>query len=273
MNDVSNLFIRIRKKNNSFLVIFPIIFYVITGIFSCKSDESDTNACLYNILAILAHPDDETLISGTLAKLAAKGCDVTVVYVTSGDDGPDMTGRNLHGTALGKIREQEARKSMDYIGIENPPLFLKLPDSFVSAHIDELVAALAEVFVNAKPDVVITFGPDGITGDHDHITTGFVTDYVFDSTRIGTVLLHMAVSQNLKYVIPARVPVTYKTIDLEVDVSAYRKARARSVDAHRTQFRKMYGLIWRRYVHRVPIEEFIIARNKGEEKAFLECFE
>jgi LmbE family N-acetylglucosaminyl deacetylase len=52
--------------------------------FSCQSDAIKFHD---NILVVVKHPDDETLIIGTLAKLVARGYPVTVTYVTSGDDG------------------------------------------------------------------------------------------------------------------------------------------------------------------------------------------
>jgi len=58
------------------------------------------------IVVVFAHPDDETIISGTLAMLATKGCDISVVYVTSGDDGPDETGQSLHGESLADVLDE-----------------------------------------------------------------------------------------------------------------------------------------------------------------------
>jgi N-acetylglucosamine malate deacetylase 2 len=87
--------------------LFPsILIIIITGMYSCNTEK--TNECDLTVLVVLAHPDDETLISGTLAKLISRGCEVHVVYATSGDDGPDKTGHDLHGDTLAKLREQEA---------------------------------------------------------------------------------------------------------------------------------------------------------------------
>jgi len=56
------------------LTIFMLIA-VLPGQFSCQSDEIKFQD---NILVVVAHPDDETLISRTLAKLATRGYAVTV---------------------------------------------------------------------------------------------------------------------------------------------------------------------------------------------------
>lgn len=259
------------KLRKTLISIIPLLFIVITGLFSCSSEESPQ--CSYKILAVVAHPDDETLISGTLAKLADRGCDATVVYITSGDDGPDMTGMGLHGAALALEREDEARKSLDQIGITNPPVFLKFPDSHVWENSELIRDSLLMIFSRINPQVVITFGPDGVTDDPDHITTGFVTDQVFDSIRSGKLLLHMAISvkANRKYPIPA--PVNDSLIDLRVDVSGYKRARFKSNNAHRTQFGPGQRLFWKMFVRRYPYEEFVIAGNLNAEQILLECFQ
>ena len=119
---------KVRINN---LHVFPLMFLVLIGIFSCDH-EKKTTQCNHNILVVVAHPDDETLVSGTLAKLIDRGCEATVVFTTSGDDGPDMTGQGLHGNALAEMREKEAQRSLNHIGVKNPPLFLRvsLDDKF-----------------------------------------------------------------------------------------------------------------------------------------------
>ncbi|MGD2035893.1 MAG: PIG-L deacetylase family protein [Bacteroidales bacterium] len=223
------------------------------------------------ILAVLAHPDDETLISGTLSKLAAKGCQITIVYATSGDDGPDFSGRKLYGTDLAREREYEAKKSLDGLGIKNPPVFLKFPDSHLKEHQKEFEDTLLSIFKNTEPDAVISFGPDGITHDPDHIVTGYVTEYVFYASASGKLLLQMALSEYPGRLLLGRKPFQDITIDLKVDVSDYRKERVNSIKAHRTQFKKIYRLVYKRYVRRVPYEEFVIADNRDGDVVMKNC--
>ena len=81
--------------------------------------------------------------------LTEKGCDIKVVYVTSGDDGPDETGQGLHGESLAAVREQEAQTALKAIGIQQLPIFLKYPDSHVSDHADDL---LYKCFDTERPE-------------------------------------------------------------------------------------------------------------------------
>jgi len=237
--------------------------------YHCKSNELKLQD---NILVVLAHPDDETLISGTLSKLAARGYSVTIAFATSGDDGEDVSGRGLSGTDLGKEREREAHRSLRGLGINNAPLFLEFPDSHVKEHVYELKDALLDVFDDVDPVVVITFGPDGITDDWDHALTGIVTDHVFDITESGKLLLHMAISENAKKIFPVRATVHDNAINFRVDVLAYALERIKSNDAHRTQFSQGFRVRWRSLVHEISTEEFIIARDRGEAELIQNCF-
>jgi LmbE family N-acetylglucosaminyl deacetylase len=97
----------------------------------------------------------------------------------------------LHGESLVEVREQEARVALQAIGIQNPPIFLKYPDSHVPNHIEDIQHALCNLLNEINPVVVISFGPDGITDDWDHKMTGFATDFAFDLTDSGKLLLHM----------------------------------------------------------------------------------
>lgn len=258
---------KVRAYSALISLILVSVFQVIS---SCTSVE--TKICKHSILVIVSHPDDETLISGTLAKLKTQGCDITIVYVTSGDDGPDRTGNGLYGAALADVREAEAVKSLKHIGIINQPLFLRFPDGHISERKDELADQLLKIFQDCNPEVVISFGPDGVTNSMDHINTGSVTDHVFDTTNTARLLLHMAISQKASKIYPIPAPVADHLINLKVKVSEYKRERIRSNTAHLTQFGFGNRLFWRLYVNRYPFEEFTISRNHDGELILQTCF-
>ena len=112
----------------SSVLIFVILLSAVLVLYSCKPVE--TNVFKHSILVVVAHPDDETLISGTLAKLCAQGCQITIVFVSSGDDGPDRTGNGLHGAALADVREAEVVISFDPDGVINSPDQIKQSSSY-----------------------------------------------------------------------------------------------------------------------------------------------
>jgi LmbE family N-acetylglucosaminyl deacetylase len=126
------------------------------------------------LLAVLAHPDDESLgLGGVLAKYAAEGAVISLVTATRGEggrfhehrDGPEHPGRER----LGQIREAELRAAADVLGIGDVAI-LGYPDGALD-QVDpsEVIATLVGHIRRVRPDVVITFAPDGAYGHPDHI--------------------------------------------------------------------------------------------------------
>jgi len=251
-----------------------LLFFFTVWFFGCGSDENHTlgNNVEGVICVVLAHPDDETIISGTLSMLTGKGLDITVVYVTSGDDGPDETGKGLYGYALGEVRENEAIQALRAIGIPNPPVFLRYPDGHVHEYADSVQYKLYELFVKISPQVVISFGPDGITGSRDHKFTGYATDLAFDLSDSGRLLLHMAITKPLPPFYANGVPVPKKTVDVSINVSNYNKQRTQVVEAHLTQFSNRIRSSYKILVHTMHTEKFIIASNRSADEWLEKCF-
>ncbi len=252
-----------------------LILCFVLWLFACRPSENDVskNHADGSICAVLAHPDDETIISGTLAKFAAEGFNITVVYVTSGDGGADETGKGLSGNALGAVREKEALQSLQAIGIKRSPIFLRYPDGQVPQHADAVKQALHDLFNDITPQVVIGFGPDGITGNWDHRMTGFATDFAFDLTDSGRLLLHMAITNNLSPFYSGSIGVSERAINVRVNVTKYANQRTRAVEAHHTQFNRQTRFMYKTLVHTMPSEKFIIARNRNAEQWLEKCFD
>lgn len=82
----------------------------------------------------------------------------------------------------------------------------------------------------------------------------------------------MAISQKTSKKFPIQAPVNNNAINLRVDVSAFTQARINSNDAHRTQFPPLFRKRWNSIVREIPIEEFIIARNREGEQLIQNCF-
>jgi LmbE family N-acetylglucosaminyl deacetylase len=133
------------------------------------------------LMAFFAHPDDEAFgTGGTLAKYAAEGCDVYLVTATRGEAGqivvPDLT----TPANLPYVRERELRCACEAYGI-HPPLFLDYPDGLLPIiHQGQAVGKLVRLIRERKPQVLITFGPDGIYGHYDHIAVHRWATIAFD---------------------------------------------------------------------------------------------
>jgi len=126
-------------------------------------------------MAVLAHPDDESLgVGGTLAKYASEGVDVFLLTATRGESGrfhghrPDEP-QHPGPVALAKIREAELRAAAAVLGVREVSLL-----DYSDRHLDQAnprraIADIAGHLRRVRPDVVITFGSDGAYGHPDHI--------------------------------------------------------------------------------------------------------
>jgi LmbE family N-acetylglucosaminyl deacetylase len=93
--------------------------------------------------------------------------EVTVVTATRGEKGtddPDLYDRD----DFGDFREGELRRSLSEVGVDDVR-FLGMRDGECDLVDDEsAVRAIVEVLLAVRPDVVVTFGPDGMTNHPDH---------------------------------------------------------------------------------------------------------
>jgi LmbE family N-acetylglucosaminyl deacetylase len=127
------------------------------------------------LMAVVAHPDDESLgFGGTLAKYAAEGVEVFVLAATRGDAGrfrghapgsPEHPG----APALAAIREAELRAAAAELGVHEVAVLDYHDQQLDRAEPGEVIAAIARHLRRIRPEVVVTFGPDGVYGHPDHV--------------------------------------------------------------------------------------------------------
>ena len=123
------------------------------------------------ILAVYAHPDDETLgAGGTITQYVREGVDVCVATATRGELGTLGTGGMVIAREeLPAVREAELRAVLQSYGA-HPPIMLDYRDQEVKdADFEELAGKVVAAMERVRPDVVITFGPLGISRHDDHI--------------------------------------------------------------------------------------------------------
>jgi LmbE family N-acetylglucosaminyl deacetylase len=138
--------------------------------------------------AVVAHPDDDTFaVSGTVAIHADDpGFRFTLIHATSGEAGEIADPSLATRETLGTVREEEDRRSWRTLGREpDRHEWLRYPDGgLANADLDGLVDRVSAVLGEERPDVVMTFGPDGITGHPDHITIGRAATEAFHRLRV-----------------------------------------------------------------------------------------
>jgi LmbE family N-acetylglucosaminyl deacetylase len=137
------------------------------------------------LAAVFAHPDDDTwMLAGTYL-LEGDDLELTVVVLSSGEAGMIADPSLATKENLGEVREAEELASLAAAGQADATVhFLRYPDMGVAeADREELVDRLASILAEARADVVVTFGPEGITQHEDHIATSQATTEAFYRAR------------------------------------------------------------------------------------------
>lgn len=123
------------------------------------------------LLAVMAHPDDETLgFGGTIARYSQEGVETFLITATRGEKGWWGPEAEYPGaTELGKLREAELRSAAAQLGITELQFLDYIDGELDAVETAEVTRAIANAIRRIRPDVVITFGPDGVYGHPDHI--------------------------------------------------------------------------------------------------------
>jgi len=134
------------------------------------------------LLAVFAHPDDESFAcGGTLAHYAKKGFTVTLVCATRGEAGEISDASLATRDNLAEVRERELRNAADALGVTELVLLDYRdsgmagtpenghPRAFGNAEPDEVVRELVGIVRRSRPHAIITFDPNGGYGHPDHI--------------------------------------------------------------------------------------------------------
>ncbi len=142
-----------------------------------------------DVLLVVAHPDDDVLIGGYLARLSLdEHKRIAVIYCTTGDGGGNAVG-NEAGAGLGQLRVLEARKAMAHLGIENvwflgrhdipgQNVLRSLDDWNHGSTLDEVVRLVRIT----RPEVIFTWLPAPDVGENheDHQASGVLATEAFD---------------------------------------------------------------------------------------------
>ena len=120
------------------------------------------------VLAVFAHPDDESLAcGGTLARLADAGFRVVIMTASHGERGAH-TGP-ARDDALGARRALEMREAGAALGVAEIVIGDHPDGDLQWSHVSELHADLVTWIRRHRPAAVITFGEDGLYWHRDHV--------------------------------------------------------------------------------------------------------
>jgi len=145
------------------------------------------------LLAVLAHPDDETFgLGGTLALYAQKGYDTYYLCATRGEAGT-VDEEHMRGfSSTAEMRTDELMRAAKHLGLKDV-FFLgyrdsgmpgteenKHPDAQINHSIDEVAGRVVKYIRELKPDVVLTHDPIGGYKHPDHIHIHKATKLAFE---------------------------------------------------------------------------------------------
>jgi len=129
------------------------------------------------LMCILALPDDESLSTGcALARCAAEGIETSLVMATRGERGWFGPADEHPGpTALGRMRTAELSGAAQALGLRRVTFLDYLDGDLDQADPAEAIGKIVFQIRRVRPQVVVTFGPDGIYGHPDHIAISQLT--------------------------------------------------------------------------------------------------
>jgi N-acetylglucosamine malate deacetylase 2 len=147
-----------------------------------------------SLMVIVAHPGDEAFgFGGAIAQAASDGAYVAVVCATRGRFDPRLVekppahgGRNRHYSKpivwrnLDTVREDEMRRSVALLGVNVLRVLDFAEEVLSTVNPAELTGRLVQPIRMHRPEVILTFGPDGVTGDPDHVAVSRAAAAAFE---------------------------------------------------------------------------------------------
>lgn len=200
-----------------------------------------------SLLAVFAHPDDETIVGALLAKYAREGHPVYLVTATDGQQGTTPHGGLPAGEELGRARRLELKCSIEKLGLTGwTPLGFWDAKLSEPKTLEQIGRRVVDEINRLRPDVLLTWGPDGVTGHPDHRAVSNVTTQVFQQRRLlrhhPRKLYYVALSD--RQFAQARMedrPVPFRTLEDSfittwIDCKKYASAAFESIQCHETQW-------------------------------------
>lgn len=200
------------------------------------------------LLAVFAHPDDESFLAGgTLAKYAHLGWDVFLVCATYGESGQRGDFEALGAAEFADQRQSELQAACRALGI-HPPMFLECIDRALAAICwNSAAKEMVRIMHRLQPDVVITFGPDGISGHPDHVALSQIVTSAFWAATVHSFPWRKALKArraSLYYVLRstsvpqccgqnATVPVP--SLTTIIDIAGFGERKLQAIHCHKSQ--------------------------------------
>lgn len=178
MNVLNYFFISNIRSILLFSISLTLLFQS-SSLWSQKPNEGKV------ILAVFAHPDDESTVAPILARYVREGAKVHLVIVTDGRLGTNDFHDHEAGETLVATRKEEMKCAAEKLGVSLTHLDyhdqLKAAEGYDGhvPHARAVVKDLYGIVAKEKPDAIITWGPDGGSTHMDHRLIGASVTQVF----------------------------------------------------------------------------------------------
>ena len=194
------------------------------------------------LLAVWAHPDDEAFgPAGTMRMAHELGWETGLISATRGEAGANEGIQLAAGETLGDLRVRELTCAARVIGVSRTWVW-DLPDGGLAKLPEGVLAErVAATLAEWRPEIVITFGPDGITGHPDHVAISAATRQAWERTLgleathegfrlyYHTIRPEQSVEQRMGEAPPPLPPTAV------LDVTAYEDYKRRALACHASQ--------------------------------------
>ncbi len=129
------------------------------------------------LMGVFAHPDDESFGNGgTLARYSQEGVYTALVTATRGEAGEISDPALATPDTLGQVREQELRLACSILGVSYLRFLDYIDGTLQGVESQEAVGKIVRAIREVRPQVIFTFGPEGVYGHPDHIAiSGWAT--------------------------------------------------------------------------------------------------
>ncbi len=218
------------------------------------------------LLAIFAHPDDESFgPSGTLYHYAQNGVKVRLLTATKGE-----AGKNALGTdePVGQIRERELIKAAEILKLDKLSFMGYIDKTLQDLEPHRPIEKILKHIEEFKPQVIITYGPTGISKHPDHITVHHWVNRAFRMSEYPQKLYYYTIPKELLLKRHPDLIDGDGEITTAIDVSSYHDVKKEAVLCHQTQRFSIERIFdFAGGGRPIPKEEvFILAANKLDYK-------
>ena len=192
-------------------------------------------------LGIFAHPDDETTSSaGTMVKWVKDNNQAYIITGTRGEEGTLGTGSlKIKRENLGKVREAELRSNLNLFGVNPPYIFDYRDQNLDKEDVDILAKKILQILNELAPDLIITFGPSGISSHSDHIAIHkaalLAYKYYKSDTSLNPILIYPSIPEDRAKQYGLELSEDEKKSDIIVDIKDTFKTKILGLKNYKSQ--------------------------------------